>query len=289
MNTTAIAGQLMVGLINGSFYAMLSMGMAVIFGMLHVVNFAHGTLYMLGAFVAYLSLQWFGINYWVALALAPILVGVFGVVIERLLLCRIHGLEPIYGLLLTLGVSLVIDGMFQYWFGSSSRPYPPPAELRGVVRVAGVVLPVYRIWIVAASLVVCLATWWFIERTRLGAYLRASTENAPLVQVFGINVPLLVTLTYAAAAGLAALAGVLAAPVFQVGPLMGQQLIILVFGIVVIGGMGSIKGAIIAGYSLGIVEGLTKVIYPQGSYVVIFIVMVIVLLIRPSSYAGREG
>ncbi|AJE49154.1 branched-chain amino acid ABC transporter permease [Celeribacter indicus] len=289
MNTTMIVGQLLVGLINGSFYALLSLGMAVIFGMLHIVNFAHGALYMLGAFSAYLALHWFGINYWAALILAPLAVGLFGAVIERTMLSRLRTLDPIYGLLLTFGLTLILEGLFRYWFGSSSRPYPPPPELRGAVQIAGIYFPIYRLWIVGASLAVCLATWYFIERTRLGAYLRASTENAPLVQVFGVNVPLLVTLTYAGAAGLAGLAGVLAAPVFQVSPHMGSNLLILVFGIVVIGGMGSIRGAIVAGYALGIVEGLTKVIYPQGSYIVIFIVMAAVLLIRPSSYAAREG
>jgi branched-chain amino acid transport system permease protein len=289
MNATAIFGQLMVGLINGSFYAMLSLGMAIIFGMLHIVNFAHGMLYMLGAFVAYLGLQYFGLNYWEALLVAPIVVGLFGALIERTMLSRLRSLDPIYGLLLTFGITLIVEGMFRYWFGSNSRPYPSPNILRGVVTFADVFVPVYRLWIMAVSLVVCIATRYFVERTRLGAYLRSSTENAPLVQVFGINVPLLVTLTYAGASGLAALAGVLAAPVFYVNPLMGSHLLILAFAVVVIGGMGSIRGAIIAGYGLGIVEGLTKIVYPEGSYIVIFVVMAIVLLVRPSSYATQEG
>lgn len=288
MNMTAIIGQFMVGLINGSFYAVLSLGMAVIFGMLHIVNFAHGMLYMLGALIAYLALQYLGINYWEALILAPLIVGLFGAIIERTMLSRLRSLDPIYGLLLTFGISLVVDGLLRYWLGSSNRPYPTPDLLRGVLHIAGVYLPIYRLWIVVASLIVCIATWYFVERTRLGGYLRAATENAPLVQVFGVNVPLIVTLTYAGASGLAALAGVLAAPVFQVNPLMGEQLLIVVFGVVLIGGMGSIRGSIIAGYSLGIIEGLTKVVYPQGSFVIIFIVMAVVLLVRPSAYLGRE-
>lgn len=289
MNMTAIFGQFMVGLINGSFYALLSLGMAVIFGMLHIVNFAHGAIYMLGAFTAYLALQTLGIGYWTALIVAPIIVGLFCAVIERTMLTRLRSLAPIYGLLLTFGITLVVEGMFRYWFGSNSRIYPTPELLRGIVNIGGVVVPIYRLWIVAASAVICVATWYFIERTRLGGYLRASTENAPIVQVFGVNVPLLITLTYAGASALAALAGVLAAPVFQVSPHMGSNLLILVFGVVVIGGMGSIRGAIVAGYGLGIVEGLTKVVYPEGSYMVIFVVMAIVLLLRPSRHAGREG
>jgi len=263
--------------------------MAIIFGMLHIVNFAHGALYMLGAFIALLALQHLNLSYWPALIAVPLVVAAIGAVLERTMISRLKGLDPIYGLLLTFGITLVVEGMFRYWFGSSSRPYPTPEAFRGVFRVADVVIPIYRLWIVAISLVVCLATWFFVERTRLGAYLRASTENGPLVQVFGINVPLLVTLTYAAAAGLAALAGVLAAPIFYVSPHMGTNLLILVFAVVVIGGMGSIRGAIITGYCLGLVEGLTKVVYPQGASIVVFIIMAIVLLVRPSSYAGREG
>ena len=289
MNTTMIVGQLMVGLINGSFYAMLSLGMAVIFGLLHIVNFAHGALYMLGAMFAYLGYQWFGIGYWPALIVAPLLVGIFGMILQRTLISRIADLDHIYGLLLTFGLTLVIEGMMRYWFGSSSRPYPTPAALQGATQIMGVYLPIYRLWIIIASLIVCLTTWYVIERTRLGAYLRASTENPTLVQVFGVNVPLLITLTFGAASALAGLAGVLAVPVFQASPVMGAHILILVFGVVVIGGMGSIRGAIIAGYVLGLVEGVMKVVYPEGSYVVIFVVMIFVLLYRPSAYAGREG
>ena len=289
MNATMLIGQLMVGLINGSFYAMLSLGMAVIFGLLHIVNFAHGALYMLGAMFAYLGYQWFGIGYWPALILAPILVGIFGMILQRTLISRIADLDHIYGLLLTFGLTLVIEGMMRYWFGSSSRPYPTPDALRGATQIMGVYLPIYRLWIIVASLIVCLSTWYVIERTRLGAYLRASTENPALVQVFGVNVPLLITLTFGAASALAGLAGVLAVPVFQASPVMGAHILILVFGVVVIGGMGSIRGAIIAGYVLGLVEGVMKVVYPEGSYVVIFVVMILVLLYRPSAYAGREG
>ncbi|MEZ5649942.1 MAG: branched-chain amino acid ABC transporter permease [Burkholderiaceae bacterium] len=284
-----LVGQLMVGLINGSFYAMLSLGMAVIFGLLHIVNFAHGALYMLGAFAAYLAMQWFGIGYWPALIIAPLLVGAFGALLQRTLISRISDLDHIYGLLLTFGLTLIIEGMIRYWFGSSIRSYPTPRALTGATQIAGVYIPIYRIWIIAASLVACTATWYFIEKTRLGAYLRAATENPSLVQVFGVNVPLLITLTFAGASALAGLAGVLAAPVFQVSSGMGAQILILVFGIVVIGGMGSIRGAIITGYSLGFIEGLTKVLYPEGSYVVIFVVMIAVLLYRPSAHAGREG
>jgi len=289
MNTTAVVGQLMVGLINGSFYALLSLGMAIVFGMMHIVNFAHGTLYMLGAFIAYIALHYLGLGYWFSLILSPILVALFGILIQRTMLSRLKSLDPVYGFLLTFGIALVVDGMFRYWFGSSTRPYPVPDLLKGTTNFLGIFIPIYRLWIVVASLLVCLTTWYFIERTRLGGYLRAATDNAPLVQVFGINVPLLMTLTFGGAAALAGLAGVMAAPVFQVSPQMGSNLIILVSGVVVIGGMGSIRGAIAAGYALGTVEGLTKVVYPPASNVVIFIVMAIVLLLRPSSYAGREG
>lgn len=285
----AFYGQLLVGLINGSFYAMLSLGVAVIFGMMHIVNFAHGTLYMLGAFLAWLALQTLGMNYWTALIVIPVIVGLFGAVIERTMLARLTGLDPIYGLLLTFGIALVVEGLFRYWYGSSGRPYPTPEILRGGVNLGVVFVPIYRLWIVFSSLIVCFATWFFIERTRLGGYLRSSTENAPLVQVFGINVPLLVTLTYAGAASLAALTGVLAAPIFQVSSHMGANLLILVFAVVVIGGMGSILGAIVTGYLLGIVEGFTKVIYPQGSAIVIFVVMAVVLLVRPGGLFGRGG
>ena len=283
----ALYGQLLIGLINGSFYALLSLGLAVIFGMLQVINFAHGALYMLGAFTAWLGLQYFGINYWASLIVAPVVVGLFGVVIERLTLRRIAGLDPLYGLLLTFGLTLVIEGMFRYWYGSSGQPYSPPPALTGGVNLGFMFLPIYRGWVVVASLVVCFTTWFVIERTRLGAYLRAATENPQLVQAFGINVPLLITLTYAGGVGLAGFAGVLAAPIYQVSPLMGSNLIIVVFAVVVVGGMGSILGAIVTGYMLGVLEGLTKVYYPPASAIVIFVVMAIVLLVRPAGLFGR--
>jgi len=288
MNSSALFGQLLVGLINGSFYAMLSLGVAVVFGLLHIVNFAHGTLYMLGAFLAWLGLQHLGMNYWTALIVIPLVVAAAGALVERLMLARLKGLDPIYGFLLTFGIALMVEGLFTYWFGSSGRPYAAPDLLRGGANLGVMVVPIYRLWIVAASLLVCMLTWLFIERTPLGATMRSATENAPLVQVFGINVPLLVTLTYAGAAGLAALAGVLAAPVFQVSSHMGSQLLILVFAVVVIGGMGSILGAIVTGYLLGIVEGITKFVYPQGASIVIFVVMGIVLLLRPGGLFGRN-
>jgi branched-chain amino acid transport system permease protein len=284
----AFLGQLLVGLINGSFYAMLSLGVAVVFGMLHVVNFAHGAMYMLGAFLAWLALQYLGIGYWTALLVIPLVVAAVGALIERTMLSRLQGQDPIYGFLLTFGIALVVEGMFRYWFGSSGRPYPPPELLRGGANIGVAFVPIYRLWIVGVSLAVCLATWFFIERTRLGATMRSATENAPLVQVFGINVPLLITLTFAGSAGLAALAGVLAAPVFQVSPYMGSQLLILVFAVVVIGGMGSILGAILTGYMLGVIEGITKFIYPQGATIVIFVVMAIVILVRPGGLFGKK-
>lgn len=285
--TAALYGQLLIGLINGSFYALLSLGLAVIFGMLHVINFAHGALYMLGAFAAWLALTKFGINYWAALALAPLAVAILGVFIERTTLRRLAGLDPLYGLLLTFGLSLVIEGMFRHWYGSSGQPYAPPPQLQGGVNLGFMFLPIYRGWVVVASVVVCFATWFVIERTRLGAYLRAATENPALVQAFGINVPLLVTATYAGGVALAGFAGVLAAPIYQVSPLMGSNLIIVVFAVVVVGGMGSIMGAIVTGYMLGVLEGLTKVYYPQASAIVIFVVMAIVLLVRPAGLFGR--
>jgi branched-chain amino acid transport system permease protein len=288
MNSSALFGQLLVGLINGSFYATLSLGVAVVFGLLHIVNFAHGTLYMLGAFLAWLALQHLGLDYWTALIVVPLAVAAVGALIERIFLTRLKGLDPIYGFLLTFGISLSVEGLFTYWFGSSGRPYPPPELLRGGVNLGLSFVPIYRLWIVVASLLVCLSTWFFIERTRLGATMRSATENAPLVQVFGVNVPLLVTLTYAGAAGVAALAGVLAAPVFQVSSHMGTQLLILVFAVVVIGGMGSILGAIVTGYLLGIVEGITKVVYPEGASIVIFVVMAIVLLVKPGGLFARN-
>jgi branched-chain amino acid transport system permease protein len=281
--------QLMLGLVNGSFYAMLSLGLAVIFGLLGIVNFAHGALYMLGAYAAYIGLERFGINYWVALVVAPIVIGALGVVIERLFLRHLYKIDPIYGLLLTFGLALIAEGVLRYSFGVSGQTYEKPELLSGATDLGFMVLPDYRAWVVVASLVVCLGTWFLIERTRLGATLRAGTENPALVQAFGINVPLMVTLTYAGGAGLAALAGVLAAPVIQVTPLMGSSLIIIVFAVVVIGGMGSILGSIITGLALGLVEGLTKVFYPEASSIVVFVIMAIVLMVRPAGLFGKEA
>jgi branched-chain amino acid transport system permease protein len=287
--TPALFGQLLIGLINGSFYAMLSLGLAVIFGLLQVINFAHGALYMLGAFAAYLLLTYAGVGYWPALIIAPLLVGAAAVVIERVMLSRLYGLDPLYGLLLTFGLALIIEGVFRYWFGAAGKPYAPPALLTGGVNLGFMFMPIYRGWVVVASLVVCLGTWLLIEKTKLGAYLRAATENATLVQAFGVNVPRLLTLTYGLGAALAGLAGVLAAPVYQVSPLMGSNLIIVVFAVVVVGGMGSILGAIVTGYVLGVLEGLTKVFYPEASSIVIFVVMAVVLLVRPAGLFGREA
>ena len=284
----AFAGQLLLGLVNGSFYAMLSLGLAVIFGLLGIVNFAHGALYMIGAYVAFVSLDSFGLNYWFALVLAPLVVGALGVVIERTLLKRLYKIDPIYGLLLTFGLALIFEGMFRDHFGVSGQQYPVPDLLQGATDLGFMVLPNYRAWVIFASLGVCLATWFVIERTRLGAYLRAGTENPALVQAFGINVPVMVMLTYGAGCGLAALAGVLAAPVIQITPLMGSNLIIVVFAVVVIGGMGSILGSIITGVALGLVEGLTKVFYPEASSIVVFVIMAIVLMIRPAGLFGKE-
>jgi branched-chain amino acid transport system permease protein len=284
----AFLGQLLLGLVNGSFYAMLSLGLAVIFGLLGIVNFAHGALYMIGAYVAWIGLDRFGINYWVSLVLAPIVVGVLGAVIERTLLRHLYRIDPIYGLLLTFGLALIAEGIFRFYFGVSGESYPVPEQLAGATNLGFMVLPNYRAWVVFASLVVCLGTWFLIERTRLGAYLRAGTENPTLVQAFGVNVPVLVMLTYAAGAGLAALAGVLASPVIQVTPLMGSNLIIVVFAVVVIGGMGSILGSILTGLGLGVIEGLTKVFYPEASNIVVFVIMAIVLMIRPAGLFGRE-
>ncbi len=285
----AFLGQLLLGLVNGSFYAMLSLGLAVIFGLLGIVNFAHGALYMIGAYVAYIAFDKFGINYWFALVLAPLVVGALGVVIERTLLKHLYKIDPIYGLLLTFGLALIFEGLFREQFGVSGQSYPVPELLQGATNLGFMVLPNYRAWIVFASLFVCLGTWFIIERTRLGAYLRAGTENPALVQAFGINVPVMVMLTYGAGAGLAALAGVLAAPVIQVTPLMGSNLIIVVFAVVVIGGMGSILGSILTGLALGIIEGLTKVFYPEASNIVVFVIMAIVLMIRPAGLFGREA
>ena len=284
----AFMGQLMLGLVNGSFYAMLSLGLAVIFGLLGIVNFAHGALYMIGAYVAWFILEQFGLNYWFALVIAPVVVGAMGVVIERTLLRHLYKLDPIYGLLLTFGLALIAEGVFREQFGVSGQSYPVPEALRGATNLGFMVLPNYRAWVVVASLLICLGTWVLIEKTRLGATLRAGTENPALVQAFGINVPLMVMLTYASGAALAAIAGVLAAPVIQVTPLMGSNLIIVVFAVVVIGGMGSILGSILTGLALGLLEGLTKVFYPEASSIVVFVIMAIVLMIRPAGLFGKE-
>ena len=283
-----ILGQLMLGLVNGSFYAMLSLGLAVIFGLMGVVNFAHGAFYTLGAFVALLSLQLFGINYWVALLLAPLAVGALGVVVERLLLRRLYRLDPLYGLLLTFGLALVAEGSLHQVFGATGQSYPVPPALSGGLNLGFMFLPLYRAWVIVASLLVCFSTWFVIERTRLGATLRAATETAPLLQVFGVNVPLLVALTYGGGVALAALAGVLAAPVVLVNAHMGSSLVIVVFAVVVIGGMGSILGAIVSGLALGIIEGFTKVIYPEASNIVVFVIMALVLILRPAGLFGKE-
>ena len=285
----ALFGQLLLGLINGSFYALLSLGLAVIFGMLNIVNFTHGAQYMMGAFAAYLLLQNFGINYWAALVIAPLLVGITGVLIERLFLQHLRKLDPLYGLLLTFGLALIIEGVFRNQWGSSGLPYAAPEALKGVVNLGFMFLPIYRAWVIVLSLAVCLATWFAIERTRLGSYLRAATENPVLVRAFGINVPRMVMLTYGFGVALAALGGVMAAPIYNVSPQMGSDLIIVVFAVVVIGGMGSILGAILTGFALGIVEGLTKVFYPEASNTVIFVIMAIVLLMRPAGLFGRSA
>jgi branched-chain amino acid transport system permease protein len=285
----ALFGQLLIGLINGSFYALLSLGLAVIFGMLNIINFTHGAQYMMGAFVAYLLLQLAGLNYWVALVVTPIAVGVTGVVIERLFLQRLYQLDHLYGLLLTFGLALIIQGVFRNYYGSSGLPYQVPPQLQGGRNLGFMFLPNYRAWVIVFSAVVCLATWFVIERTRLGAYLRAATENPTLVRAFGINVPRMITLTYGFGVGLAALAGVMAAPIYNVSPLMGQDIIIVVFAVVVIGGMGSIMGAIVTGFALGVIEGLTKVFFPEASNTVIFVIMAIVLLIRPAGLFGRSA
>jgi branched-chain amino acid transport system permease protein len=285
----AFLGQLLLGLVNGAFYAMLSLGLAVIFGLLGVVNFAHGALYMLGAFAAWIMLDKFGINYWFALVLAPLIVGGFGMVIERLFLKHLYKLDPLYGLLLTFGLALIVEGVFRELYGASGQAYPVPELLGGATNLGFMMLPNYRAWVVLVSLVVCLGTWFIIERTRLGAYLRAGTENSALVQTFGINVPMMVMLTYGAGAALAALAGVLAAPIIQVNPLMGSNLIIVVFAVVVIGGMGSILGSVITGLVLGLIEGMTRVFYPEASNIVVFVVMVLVLMVRPAGLFGKEA
>lgn len=288
VSTSALMGQLLLGLVNGSFYAMLSLGLAVIFGLLNVINFAHGALYMMGAFFAWMGLQYFGINYWVMLLLAPLLVGVFGIIIEKTMLQWLYRLDHLYGLLLTFGITLMLEGIFRSFYGVSGQPYTVPALLAGSTDLGFMNLPNYRAWVVLASIIVCLATWFVIEKTRLGAYLRAGTENPKMVEAFGVNVPLMVTLTYGFGVALAGFAGVLAAPVLQVSPLMGSNLIIVVFAVVVIGGMGSILGSILTGLGLGIIEGFTKVFYPELSSTVVFIIMAIVLLIRPAGLFGRE-
>ncbi|KQT47406.1 ABC transporter permease [Aureimonas sp. Leaf454] len=285
----AFLGQLLVGLINGSFYAMLSLGLAIIFGLLRIINFAHGAQYMLGAFVGYLFLSVTGLGFWPSLILAPLVVGLLGALVERVALRRLYDLDPLYGLLFTFGLALVIEGTFRYYYGASGQPYAPPAALAGGTNLGFMFLPNYRGFIVAASLIVCIATWALIEKTRLGATLRAATENPSLVRAFGINVPFLLTLTYGIGSGLAGLAGILAAPVYQVSPLMGSNIIIVVFAVVVIGGMGSIGGAIATGYLLGLCEGLTKVFYPEASNIVVFVIMAIVLLIRPAGLFGRTA
>jgi branched-chain amino acid transport system permease protein len=284
----AFLGQLLLGLVNGSFYAMLSLGLAVIFGLLNVINFAHGALYMMGAFLAWIGLQYFGISYWVMLLLAPLMIALFGMVIERTMLRWLYQLDHLYGLLLTFGITLIIEGVFRSFYGVSGQPFAVPSQLVGATDLGFMMLPIYRAWVVVASLVVCLATWFVIEKTRLGAYLRAGTENPRMVEAFGINVPLMVTLTYGFGVALAAFAGVLAAPVLQVSPLMGSNLIVTIFAVVVIGGMGSILGSIVTGLGLGVIEGLTKVFYPELSSTVVFIIMAIVLLVRPAGLFGRE-
>ena len=289
INTQALMAQLLVGLINGSFYALLSLGLAVIFGMLNIINFAHGALYMVGAFVAYFLLNTFGLGYWWALLLAPIVVGVLGMIIERTMLQWLTGLDHLYGLLLTFGLVLIIQGVFLAYFGSSGLPYDMPEQLKGGTNLGFMFLPTYRAWVVVFSLFVCLTTWFLIEKTRLGAYLRAATENPTLVRAFGINVPLMITLTYGLGVGLAGLAGVLSAPINQVRPLMGADLIIVVFAVVVIGGMGSIMGSIVTGFMLGVLEGLTKYFYPEASNTVVFIFMVLVLLVKPTGLTGRAA
>jgi branched-chain amino acid transport system permease protein len=285
----ALFGQLLIGLINGSFYALLSLGLAVIFGLLNIINFAHGALYMMGAFCAWFLLTKLGVGYWWALLVSPIVIGALGIAIERSMLRRLYRLDHLYGLLLTFGLALVIQGLFQNEFGSSGQPYQIPSSLTGGVNLGFMFLPTYRGWVVLASIALCLATWFMIERTKLGSYLRAATENSSLVQAFGINVPRMITLTYGFGVGLAALAGVMAAPIYQVSPLMGADLIIVVFAVVVIGGMGSIMGSIVTGFALGVIEGLTKVFYPEASNTVIFVIMAIVLLIKPAGLFGRAA
>jgi branched-chain amino acid transport system permease protein len=285
----ALFGQLLIGLINGSFYALLSLGLAVIFGLLNIINFTHGAQYMMGAFVAWFLLQYAGLGYWWALLIAPLIVGLVGIVLERVMLKRLYGLDHLYGLLLTFGLALIIQGLFRNQFGSSGQPYTLPAQLTGGQNLGFMFLPNYRAWVIGFSLTICLGTWFVIERTRLGAYLRAATENPALVQAFGINVPRMITLTYGFGVALAAFAGVMAAPIYQVSPQMGADLIIVVFAVVVIGGMGSIMGSIITGFALGVIEGLTKYFYPEASNTVVFVLMVLVLLVKPTGLTGRAA
>jgi branched-chain amino acid transport system permease protein len=287
--TQALFGQLLIGLINGAFYALLSLGLSVIFGLLNIINFTHGAQYMMGAFAAYFLLNWAGLGYWWALLVAPIAVATIGMVLERTTLKRLYQLDHLYGLLLTFGFALIIQGLFRHQYGSSGLPYSMPGQLAGGQNLGFMFLPNYRAWVIVFSLAVCLTTWYVIERTRLGSYLRAATENPALVQAFGINVPRMITLTYGFGVGLAALAGVLAAPIYQVNPLMGADLIIVVFAVVVIGGLGSIMGSIVTGFGLGVVEGFTKVFYPEASNTVIFVIMAIVLLLRPAGLFGRAS
>jgi branched-chain amino acid transport system permease protein len=284
----AMMSQLLLGLVNGSFYAMLSLGLAVIFGLLNVINFSHGALYMMGAFLAWMGMDYFQLNYWVMLILAPLVVGLFGMIVERTMLRRLYKLDHLYGLLFTFGVTLLLEGVFRSVYGVSGQPYSTPDALGGATNLGFMILPNYRAWVVVASLAVCFSTWFVIEKTKLGAYLRAGTENPKLVEAFGINVPLMVSLTHGFGTALAGLAGVLAAPVIQISPLMGSNLIIVVFAVVVIGGMGSIMGSILTGLALGVIEGMTRVFYPEASAVVVFFVMVIVLLLRPAGLFGKE-
>jgi branched-chain amino acid transport system permease protein len=286
--TQALFGQLTVGLINGSFYALLSLGLAVIFGLLNIINFTHGAQYMMGAFVAYLLLNKLGLGYWWALLLAPLVVGASGVLIERLMLSRLYKLDHLYGLLLTFGLALIIQGLFRNYYGSTGQPYAIPRQLAGGQNLGFMFLPNYRLWVIGASVVICLTTWFVVERTRLGSNLRAATENAPLVQAFGVNVPRMVTLTYGFGVALAAVAGVMAAPIYQVSPQMGADLIVVVFAVVVIGGMGSILGSIITGFGLGLIEGLTKLFYPEASNTVIFVIMAFVLMFKPAGLFGTQ-
>lgn len=285
---SALLGQILLGLVNGSFYAVLSLGLAVIFGLLNVINFAHGALFMLGAFFAWMGMQYLGLNYWVMLFLSPIVVGIFGMVMERTLLRQLYKLDHLYGLLLTFGMTLVLEGLFRSFYGVSGQPYPTPDIFRGVIHLGFMVLPIYRAWVVVASILICLFTWFMIEKTRLGSILRAGTENSKLVEAFGINIPLMITLTYGFGVALAGFAGVLAAPILQVSPLMGSNLIIVVFAVVVIGGMGSIMGSILTGLGLGVIEGLTKVFWSEASSTVVFVIMALVLLVRPAGLFGKE-